>query len=36
MREEFRRAGGGFTPAGAVTGTGADTPVAGEADEVNP
>jgi peptide/nickel transport system ATP-binding protein/oligopeptide transport system ATP-binding protein len=35
-REEVRRAGGGFTPAGAITGTGADTPVAGEADEVNP
>jgi peptide/nickel transport system ATP-binding protein/oligopeptide transport system ATP-binding protein len=33
-REEVRRAGGGFTPAGAVTGTGADTPVAGEAGEV--
>jgi oligopeptide/dipeptide ABC transporter ATP-binding protein len=29
-REEIRRAGGGFTPAGAVTGTGADTPVAGD------
>jgi peptide/nickel transport system ATP-binding protein len=33
-RDEVRRAGGGFTPAGAVTGTGADTPVAGEAGEV--
>jgi oligopeptide/dipeptide ABC transporter ATP-binding protein len=30
-RDEVRRAGGGFTPAGAVTGTGAHTPVAGEA-----
>ena len=28
-REEVRRAGGGFTPAGAVTGTGAGTPTAG-------
>ncbi|MBV9772997.1 MAG: ABC transporter ATP-binding protein [Gemmatimonadetes bacterium] len=28
-REEIIRAGGGFTPAGAVTGTGAATPVAG-------
>jgi oligopeptide/dipeptide ABC transporter ATP-binding protein len=33
-RDEVRRAGGGFTPAGAVTGTGADTPVAGEPGEV--
>ena len=31
-REEIRRAGGGFTPAGAVTGTGAATPVAGDPD----
>jgi len=29
-REEVRREGGGFTPAGAVTGTGVDTPVAGD------
>jgi oligopeptide/dipeptide ABC transporter ATP-binding protein len=29
-REEVRRVGGGFTPEGAVTGTGAETPVAGE------
>jgi oligopeptide/dipeptide ABC transporter ATP-binding protein len=29
-REEIRRVGGGFTPEGAVTGTGAETPVAGE------
>jgi len=35
-REEVRRAGGGFTPAGAVTGTGADTPVAGDPEEVQP
>jgi len=35
-REEVRRAGGGFTPAGAVTGTGADTPVAGDPEEVRP
>ncbi|HEX6747132.1 MAG TPA: ABC transporter ATP-binding protein [Longimicrobium sp.] len=33
-REEVRRAGGGFTPAGVATGTGADTPVAGEPGEV--
>jgi oligopeptide/dipeptide ABC transporter ATP-binding protein len=35
-REEVRRAGGGFTPAGAVTGTGADTPVAGSPEDVVP
>jgi oligopeptide/dipeptide ABC transporter ATP-binding protein len=35
-REEVRRAGGGFTPAGAVTGTGADTPIAGNPDDVVP
>ena len=29
-REEVRRQGGGFTPAGVVTGTGADTPEAGD------
>ena len=35
-REEVRRMGGGFTPAGAVTGTGARTPVAGSPDDVPP
>jgi oligopeptide/dipeptide ABC transporter ATP-binding protein len=35
-REEIRRAGGGFTPAGAITGTGADTPVAGDPDDLGP
>jgi peptide/nickel transport system ATP-binding protein/oligopeptide transport system ATP-binding protein len=29
-REEVRRQGGGFTPAGVVTGTGADTPLASD------
>jgi hypothetical protein len=29
-REEVRREGGGFTPAGAVTGTAAATPEAGD------
>jgi oligopeptide/dipeptide ABC transporter ATP-binding protein len=29
-REEVRRQGGGFSPAGAVSGTGAETPVAGD------
>jgi oligopeptide/dipeptide ABC transporter ATP-binding protein len=32
-REEVRRATGGFTPHGALTGTGADTPVAGAPDD---
>ena len=32
-REQVRRESGGFTPAGAVMGTGAATPVAGEPDE---
>ena len=32
-REQVRRESGGFTPAGAVTGTGAATPVAGEPDD---
>ncbi|HEX7243084.1 MAG TPA: oligopeptide/dipeptide ABC transporter ATP-binding protein, partial [Longimicrobiaceae bacterium] len=35
-REEVRRAGGGFTPAGAVTGTGAATPVAGTPEDAAP
>ena len=35
-REEIRRQGGGFTPAGAVTGTGAQTPIAGDPDAAAP
>jgi oligopeptide/dipeptide ABC transporter ATP-binding protein len=35
-RDEIRRAGGGFTPAGATTGTGAATPVAGRPEDVAP
>jgi peptide/nickel transport system ATP-binding protein/oligopeptide transport system ATP-binding protein len=35
-RDEVRRAGGGFTPAGATTGTGAATPVAGRPEDVAP
>ncbi|CAN5525870.1 ABC transporter ATP-binding protein [soil metagenome] len=35
-REEIRRATGGFTPEGALTGTGANTPVAGTPEEVVP
>ncbi|MET0399100.1 MAG: ABC transporter ATP-binding protein [Longimicrobiaceae bacterium] len=35
-RDEVRRAGGGFTPAGAATGTGAATPVAGRPEDVAP
>jgi oligopeptide/dipeptide ABC transporter ATP-binding protein len=33
-REEVRRRTGGFTPQGALTGTGADTPVAGTPDDL--
>ncbi|HYJ78392.1 MAG TPA: ABC transporter ATP-binding protein [Longimicrobiaceae bacterium] len=35
-REEVRRTTGGFTPAGALTGTGAATPVAGEPGQMPP
>jgi oligopeptide/dipeptide ABC transporter ATP-binding protein len=35
-RDEVRRAGGGFTPAGAATGTGAAMPVAGRPEDVAP
>jgi len=35
-REEVRRMGGGFTPSGASTGTGAATPVAGSPDDLGP
>jgi oligopeptide/dipeptide ABC transporter ATP-binding protein len=35
-REEVRRASGGFTPEGALTGTGAQTPVAGTPEQVVP
>jgi oligopeptide/dipeptide ABC transporter ATP-binding protein len=35
-REEVRRTTGGFTPAGAVTGTGSATPVAGDPGRVPP
>jgi peptide/nickel transport system ATP-binding protein/oligopeptide transport system ATP-binding protein len=35
-RDEIRRAGGGFTPAGATTGTGAATPIAGRPEDVAP
>jgi oligopeptide/dipeptide ABC transporter ATP-binding protein len=35
-RDEIRRAGGGFTPAGATTGTGAATPLAGRPEDVAP
>jgi len=34
-REEVRRTTGGFTPAGAISGTGADTPLAGRPEDVD-